>query len=211
MFRCLHTRFLSSGVFTLDFLYSGALTNHIKFKLITIIHFISCRPKIITFKRNDDFFRICLKRRQDFASKIAFFMPQDAIATLITDCKCQPKILKQTLLTYQNGISMLRNHFLFEATEEVVQRLIPMGIIQHSFELHTWISLRPVIEVEGSEPNVLTMDDLEFGFVIYLATCGLSILGFLYEFIKFGLKAVFGSFAYRFLVVRIISVWMRTH
>ena len=132
-------------------------------------------------------------------------MPQDTTASLMKLCKCQPKILKQTLLTYQNGVSMLRNHFLFEATEEVVQRLIPMGIIQHSFELHTWISLRPVIEVEENEPKVLTIDDLEFGFVIYLATCGLSIFGFFCEVFIFRVKSFLG----RFFLVSLVTDQLR--
>lgn len=119
-------------------------------------------------------------------------MPQDTIANLINKCKCQPKILKQSLLTYQNGISMLQNHFLFAATEEVVQRLIPMGIIQHSYEFHNWICLRPIVEPDENDPIVLTMDELEFGFIMWLAVCGLAVVGFIVEIIAFRLQNLVG-------------------
>ncbi|KAL7012208.1 hypothetical protein ACKWTF_014690 [Chironomus riparius] len=108
-------------------------------------------------------------------------MPQDSIPSLIIRCKCQPKILRQALWTYQNGISMLKNHFLFAATEEVMQKFIPMGLIQHSYDLHNWICLRPIIEPEDTEPIVLTMDELEFGFILWLTVCAVSILGFFCE------------------------------
>jgi len=44
-------------------------------------------------------------------------------------------------------------------------------------------------------PKVLTMDDLEFGFIIWLAMICASILGFLIEYKKFALNVVFEIFA----------------
>jgi hypothetical protein len=98
---------------------------------------------------------------------------------------------------------MLRNHFLFAATEEVMQKFIPMGIIQHSYELHNWICLRPIIEPEVNDPKVLTLDDLEFGFILWLTACGLSIFGFLCEILLFRTRNFVGASSLACLVSKI--------
>lgn len=98
---------------------------------------------------------------------------------------------------------MLRNNFLFKQTENVVQRFTQMGIMQHILEYHIWICNRPIITIEENDPKVLTMDDLEFGFIIWLTVIFVSILGFLFEYTKFGLNVLFGMFAAKSLFLKI--------
>ena len=60
-------------------------------------------------------------------------------------------------------------------------KFIPMGIVQHMLEFHTWMHFKTDIYISSSEPAVLSMDDVAFGFYICMGTCGLSIIAFVVE------------------------------
>ncbi|KAL7012205.1 hypothetical protein ACKWTF_014687 [Chironomus riparius] len=143
---------------------------------------------IIKSKKLCDLNEVFDKLGQNSTARIAFFIPDDSLVIFREKCNCLPKVLKQTLLTYQNGIAMLKNNFLFKQTEEVVQRFIEMGIMQHLYEYHVWVCNRPVIAIDENKPKILTMDDLEFGFTIWIAVICASILGFLFEIVRFWIK-----------------------
>ena len=58
-----------------------------------------------------------------------------------------------------------------------------MGIIQHLIEFYTWSLYYTEVEKEQTNPIVLSLDDLAFGFYIWLITFGFSILGFIAEYL----------------------------
>lgn len=62
-----------------------------------------------------------------------------------------------------------------------MQRFIPMGIIEHRYELHRWMMLRDKVSKPESKLRVLNMYDLAFGFYIWLAACNVSVVGFILE------------------------------
>jgi hypothetical protein len=41
-----------------------------------------------------------------------------------------------------------------------------------------------------NEPRVLTLDDLSFGFVLWAVSCGVAIVGFFFEFLKFSIRKI---------------------
>ncbi|CAG9808659.1 unnamed protein product [Chironomus riparius] len=143
----------------------------------------SKRPKIQAFTNIYDFNQEFFQQRENYSARLAFYLPNDQLPILGSVCKCSPRILKQSLFTHQYGISTFRNHFLFELTDEIVQRFIPMGIIQHSYEFHTWVNFRNIVEDVESTQKVLDVDDLAYGFYIWLGACGISIIGFLLELV----------------------------
>lgn len=61
----------------------------------------------------------------------------------------------------------------------VINRLIPSGIINHLIE--NFYTKKIKIKKIEEEPKVLSLDDLTFGFNIYIASCLTSFLGFLAE------------------------------
>lgn len=69
-----------------------------------------------------------------------------------------------------------------------MQRFVPMGIIQYMLEFHTWMKFKTDINKPSSEPAVLSMDDVAFGFYICMGACGLSIAAFVIEKIIFEFK-----------------------
>jgi hypothetical protein len=115
-------------------------------------------------------------------------MPEDTLQFFNTICRCSPMILEQGLFTIQNGFATYRNHFMFDLTEHLMQRFIPMGIAQHIFDFNHWLIFRQYIEIESKEPQVLVMNDLGFGFVIWLIACGISTVGYFAEILKFKMR-----------------------
>jgi hypothetical protein len=85
------------------------------------------------------------------------------------------------LLTYKNS-------FIYEILNEILQKTIPFGIPQYLMNFH-YLTLFKHYEVSSDKnPKVLTIDDLSFGFVLWLGACGISLIGFLYEWLKFKLR-----------------------
>lgn len=104
---------------------------------------------------------------------------------------------------------MIRNHFLFTVTSDIVERLIPMGIIQHSFDINNWIINRPYESSHVKELVIVTLRDLDFAFLIWIFSCCLSICGFLIEFLLFRIEKLVDNMIIRFLIVRDIYSRLR--
>lgn len=89
-------------------------------------------------------------------------------------------VLKEEMLTSSLGIGMVTNNFLIELLDEIVQGLNNGGIVRFLFKLD--IELRiPRYEEPPKNPNVLSTDDLNFGFFIWFMAAGISTLCFIFE------------------------------
>jgi hypothetical protein len=89
--------------------------------------------------------------------------------------------LKQSFLTSPLGVRFSRNHFLYKKTDEVTQRLTSAGIMKNLWnDFHN--QFKPIPK-DIKEPKVLNVDDLRFGFIIWLVACGISSSVFLSEII----------------------------
>lgn len=108
-------------------------------------------------------------------------MPDDQLVMIRQNCTCESKILKQPLYNVQVGIGLLPNHFLYDLTEDVIQRFIPMGIIQFLYESHMWSLFHSEIKTNIAGPKVLSVEDIAFGLHIWVAMCCISLIGFLIE------------------------------
>jgi len=144
-----------------------------------------------------------MSQRKNHSSKLAFCIPNDELLSISKTCKCSPKILNQGLYSYQTGIGLLPNHFLYDLTEDVMQRFIPMGIIQYMHEFHKWMNFRTDINKPSNEPTVLTIDDVAFGFYICIGACGVSIIAFIVEILIFGLKKIIEKCIAGYIVIKI--------
>ncbi|KAL7013033.1 hypothetical protein ACKWTF_015163 [Chironomus riparius] len=79
------------------------------------------------------------------------------------------------------GLGMARNSFLWPIFDDVINKLIPSGILQYLLELYAYFMYEKYDWSPKKYPKVLTFDDLSFGFVLWLTACGMSVLGFLIE------------------------------
>ncbi|KAG5683273.1 hypothetical protein PVAND_012563 [Polypedilum vanderplanki] len=59
-------------------------------------------------------------------------------------CDCKNLLLAQVYHTDLVSITLPKFHYLFDLTNEVMQRLRDAGIIQHSVDFHKWILHRQI-------------------------------------------------------------------
>lgn len=79
---------------------------------------------------------------------------------------------------------MPKNHFLFDVTKNVVNELIPSGIPQYLYIFHKWIRFsRTSVYKYFKSPKIFNIEDLSFGFVLWLIACGISFIVFVLEMI----------------------------
>lgn len=62
-----------------------------------------------------------------------------------------------------------------------MKKLIPSGIPQYLPDFHAFLLYGIYENVKQTMPKVLTLEDLSFGFVLWLIACGISVVGFLAE------------------------------
>ena len=114
------------------------------------------------------------------------------LKSLLRDCPNAMK--KETILVRRFGTSCYKNNFMFYLTEEVTQILVQAGIPQYlrEYVADFYFPLRQ----EVIEPQVFAIEDLEFGFEIWLVACAVSIVVFivelLYPKIKLLIQNIFG-------------------
>jgi hypothetical protein len=78
-------------------------------------------------------------------------------------------------------ISIVRNSIFSDVLNEVMNELIPSGIPQFLYEYGMWSVYRYKEEKPPNEATILSFSDLEFGFVIWIVVCGISVIEFLLE------------------------------
>lgn len=76
------------------------------------------------------------------------------------------------------GIFIKRNNFFYQVINKVLQRWVSTGIIDHMIK-NVFKPKRKFIKEK--EWDVLTLENLRFGFVIWLGTCCVSIIAFILE------------------------------
>ncbi|KAG5679167.1 hypothetical protein PVAND_008757 [Polypedilum vanderplanki] len=136
----------------------------------------------------------------DTKSKYAFFVDTHVHATLNISFKDSLPIMKNEKMTKSASITMFRHTFITQPIDETINELIPSGILQHENDFGSWYYYRPV-DVEDEDPRrILSMFDLEFGFVIFLGFLGLSVVVFICElnglFVKRQLRKLFGLYEF---------------
>ncbi|KAL7024282.1 hypothetical protein ACKWTF_012973 [Chironomus riparius] len=133
-----------------------------------------------------DFYRNNIKNA---SAKLAFYMQDTFFDVLHCLTKgTQGVYLKQILFSYPIGFGTFQNHFMTVLIEETLQLIIPAGIPQFLFEYYHWLSYRKNFVKPKIGPNVLCMNDLLFGFVLWAAACGISAAIFCAEVIGRWLK-----------------------
>lgn len=115
-------------------------------------------------------------------------MPAEELMMLKLICKCSPIVLKQKLFTCQVGLAMAKNHYFFEVVQDIVEKFIPMGIMQYLNKLHIQANFKQAIFDPKNNLKVLNVDDLAFGFYIWLGACLISVCGFFLELTCFSIR-----------------------
>jgi hypothetical protein len=97
---------------------------------------------------------------------------------------------REKFITYPVSIGTVNSNFLTQFVKETFSRLLQNGIVQHFLEQEENIYTRNV--KEPSKPKVFTLEDLAFGFEIWLISCGISTFVFVVEIFVFWVRSCIG-------------------
>lgn len=153
---------------------------HVNFsKFIYLLNYF--RPKIQNVSEDDYFATICSKF---FESSSVDALVVDTIYSLRIQNNCTklPILMEEIFVTFPVALKLRKNHYLFGIINEVMERIVPSGIPQFLHNFHRWNDfLRIMIDPPQKQTEVLTMNDLGFGFVMWLVACAISTFGFIIE------------------------------
>jgi hypothetical protein len=86
------------------------------------------------------------------------------------------------LLSYPIGVAVEANSPIFESSFKMVERLFTGGIIQHVLNKKFEENYRKPDPV-SNKPQILAVNDLSYGFIMWLGACVISLTFFLFEFL----------------------------
>ncbi|KAG5673138.1 hypothetical protein PVAND_003209 [Polypedilum vanderplanki] len=116
----------------------------------------------------------------------AFFTFTDFYFLINRACKKHPLVLKEIYQKSVIGIRTFSNCFLSELMIDTLELIIPTGITNFWYDWHLWYKYkRYIVEIEPKLPQIFTLNDLSFGFVVWLIACGICIICFLIELIVY--------------------------
>jgi hypothetical protein len=110
---------------------------------------------------------------QNSSSKLVFLLPADIYAYGI-DCD-YTGVQMQTFSKHNKGFATLKNSLTYQWTRKIANKIIPTGIVEFLSQHHinNWKAQK--------QPKVFSIDDLAFGFFVWLFACGVSINAFVLE------------------------------
>lgn len=103
------------------------------------------------------------------------------------------------------GIGMLKNSILYPIFDEIIKYLIPSGIPQYLPIFHLEMLLGTYKEVSENTPKVLNLNDLAFGFLLWLVACSISIAAFACEMLINRLSELTGKYLKLYFILTMVS------
>jgi hypothetical protein len=108
------------------------------------------------------------------------------------DCKKKPKRFVKSLLSSPIVLKFSLNSMIAEVIEETSMWLIQGGIFTYLYENYEWTKfIRGQTLENDSEPQVFSIENVSYGFNIWLIACAVSTLGFVVEWLQVLLGKVF--------------------
>jgi hypothetical protein len=130
--------------------------------------------------------------------KMAITVDEDTMRTLKFLFKKPPDKIDHKVC-FLKGIGMKKNNYAFYLVEDTMQLLIPSGIPQWTRKFMYDVLFREYMKDED-EPKVFSLNDFQFGFVIWSVACGISFIGFLMEIFYFYARKLILKCFVRYLI-----------
>ena len=112
--------------------------------------------------------------------------------------------------TTLTALLMQRNSFISELINDILEKTIPFGIPQYLMDSHHSMLFKHYEKKIVKDPKVLKVDDLSFGFVLWLGACGISFCGFILEIVMFKVRKWMRTVVGIWMVLRILFMRLRT-
>jgi hypothetical protein len=118
------------------------------------------------------------------------------------------KVLKQEINFLPSGVCVHRNSFFVRFSGKISNALITGGIIQYWFYYLIYFEAHPQY-IPPPEPKVFAIEDLDFGFFIWLIACGICVTAFLIEVLYCSIKVhivkIFKQLLGLYFIVKFLS------
>ncbi|KAG5667880.1 hypothetical protein PVAND_015846 [Polypedilum vanderplanki] len=174
-------------------------------------------PKVIIFYFDDDsIFNANFLDLYDQSSlgqtnsKFAFLMEAE-LYHIFDDYYNQSLPMQNEKISKSTGYFLPKNHILLLHMKKLFDELIPTGILEHLKQYSVWFLNRPIYKDPGDPRRILSIFDLEFGFVIFLAALFVSTIVFIYElhalYVEEQLRKLIGLYQF----IRVIKERLRVY
>lgn len=147
----------------------------------------------------------------NFKTKYAFFIS-------ITDHYLYNSSFKDSLPKMDNEsikkekvFVMIKNGMLVEHLTYIINKFLPTGILKFLDDLAKWY-LHRKLELEPDDPRrVLSMTDLEFGFVIFVGFLSVAVVVFIWEIFSLGVRRKFRKLFGLFEFLKVLKERMKDY
>jgi hypothetical protein len=147
------------------------------------------RPTLVIIEsrlRLKEIYKNALDRKS--RRKYAFIMDGLTHAWLNRTLKRSLPIMQNERFTKLMSFQLPRNNMLMLELNDIFNRFSSMGIRKHLDDYGIWFIFRNYYaEIEDTR-RILSMTDLEFGFVLWLIACAVCLVCFLCELLPFKIK-----------------------
>lgn len=141
------------------------------------------------FHKIENFTDLYEQKINDSSAKLAFFMNDMLEIGISRETGVTGINLNEKLMVHSVSFVMEANNFIFELAEMVIERFIQAGITKYLFEYQCFLEkATKVNEKTLKGPEVLSIDDLRFGFIIWLSACGVTLIVFMSELLTYLVK-----------------------
>lgn len=125
---------------------------------------------------------------RDNKGKFAFLVEESEHFRLNKEFKRSLPIMENEQTSILYSVWTFRNHFLLNHVDDFISNSLSGGIPQYLDQFGEWYLHRPIDENIQNPNRVLSMSDLEHGFVLWLPWCFLAILIFFLECLYVALR-----------------------
>jgi hypothetical protein len=179
--------------------------------LSNLIHLIR-RPSIESLMMNDLISSYCNNVDSNSSAKLAYFLTRELELRFSLNCSVSSS--RKITLPVFNEIPMSfvlhKNCIMNDLLQDVMEKVVEAGIPQHFWKVEQEVKYNIGLDSGEIEDNrrILSLNDLEFGFVIFIIALSVSTVVFFCEFlgpkIKKFVRLLIGLFYFlRLLRVRL--------
>ena len=141
----------------------------------------------------------------DPSKKVAVTFDEETYQIGISFFKKHPRKLKQYSEKILKGVATYRNNHAYWLIEDTMRILIQAGIPQYVKNYIFEVYFREIQESKEKIPKVFGIDDLDYGFIVWLIACSIAVAGFVVELLWFYLRKGVKNFLGLYCLVRLIS------
>jgi hypothetical protein len=78
--------------------------------------------------------------------------------------------------------------FIYRHLNSILEKIIPAGIPHYLYDYYSLMLFKKFQPFVDKSPRILTVNDLSFGFVLWLCACSVSTAAFLMETVSFKIR-----------------------